>query len=196
MSPLHLHGDQSSPWEHQHTSMVIIITMEPTPVTYVPLSISPQALLTRLAQTPAGSRELLAANCIGYLTQCHFIDLRPDYHGNQPGGLLDPIVAGFVPSVSDRYRQLLSPLLKLLLTVLTCPGAQRSEVKAQVNPSLFVRRFSNISFAAGNISNWSPHRYLYCHPQEPSGLSFHGNTGGVVISDGGHRSLWGRSRLE
>jgi nuclear pore complex protein Nup205 len=95
---------------------------------------SKMALLTRLAQTPAGSRELLAANCIGYLAQCHFIDLRPDHHGDQllPGNLIDPSGGGFVPAVGDRYRQLLVPLLKLLLTMLTCPGAQRSEVKSQV----------------------------------------------------------------
>lgn len=100
-----------------------------------------QALLTRLAQTPAGTRELMAANCVGYLAQCHFIDLRPDHHGDQPGSygnLLDPSGAGFVPSVSDRYRQLLSPLLKLLLTMLTCPGAQRSEVKAQVRHNHYI----------------------------------------------------------
>lgn len=101
-------------------------------------SISPplQALLTRLAQTPAGSRELLTANCVGYLTQCRFIDLRPDYHDNHLSGSYgNPLVTnggGFVPTVTDRYQQLLTPLLKLLLTMLTCPGAQRSEVKTQV----------------------------------------------------------------
>ncbi|CAI8023964.1 Nuclear pore complex protein Nup205 [Geodia barretti] len=94
------------------------------------------ALLSRLAQTPAGSRELLAANCISYIAQCRFIDLRPDHHDKHTSGLhgnvFDPSGTGFVPSVGDRYRQLLLPLLKLLLTMLTCPGAQRSEVKSQV----------------------------------------------------------------
>ena len=99
-----------------------------------------QALLTRLAQTPAGCRELLAANCIGYLTECRFIDLRPDHHSDRipsdhRGNLFDPIssvTGGFIPSIADRYQQLLIPLLKLLLTMLTCPGAQKSELKTQV----------------------------------------------------------------
>ena len=119
-----------------------------------------KALLTRLAQTPAGSRELLAANCIGYLTQCHFIDLRPDHHDDRfmsgsHGNHLDMSGGGFVPTVSDRYQQLLLPLLKLLLTLLTCPGAQRSEVKSQVNFVNLENGISKFFFIAGDISNRS-----------------------------------------
>ena len=163
-----------------------------------------QALLTRLAQTPAGSRQLMAANCIGYLAQCRFIDLQPDYHGDHfppgsHGNLLNPSGGGFVPTIGDRYRQLLVPLLKLLLTMLTCPGAQRSEVKSQVRPHRHHLTFDLtvvFFFPKGDLSNWCPLRYLYLHPQESSECCFHGSTGGAVISNGGHKSLRGRSGLE
>ena len=39
---------------------------------------------------------------------------------------------GFIPSVSDRYRQLLFPVLKLLLALLTCPGSHHIELATQV----------------------------------------------------------------
>ena len=122
-------------WVKRNTGVCVCVINRPELCSTTCLS--RQALLSRLAQTPAGSRELLTASCISYLAQCRFIDLRPDHHDNQlapglHGNAFDPSGSGFVPPVSDRYRQLLMPLLKLLLTMLTCPGAQRSEVKSQV----------------------------------------------------------------
>ena len=159
-----------------------------------------QALLTRLAKTPAGARELLAANCIGYLTQCHYIDLRPDHHDDliPPGNLLEPSGSGFVPTTTDRYRQLLLPLLKLLLTMLTCPGSQRSEVKSQVS-TLIHLTFDLIIVllcVAGDVTDWSAYRNIHCNTEESQRLRFHGSTGGVVIGYRGDRSLRSRSGLE
>ena len=58
-------------------------------VSNLSLPLCSQALLTHLS--PHASwfdlyRELLTANCLRYLTQCHFIELRPDYHDNYLSG--------------------------------------------------------------------------------------------------------------
>lgn len=124
MRPLYVHQSR----------MVCPPPSSSTSLHLLPLPSTLQALLCRLGRTPSGTRELLSANCINYLTQCHFIDLHANLHDNQSGSRgNNPSEMGFVPSISDRYRQLLLPILKLLFTLLTCPGAQGSEVKSKVS---------------------------------------------------------------
>ena len=95
-----------------------------------------QAFLTRLAHTPAGARELVSLNSILYISECRFIDKRPDYHSNgSPIGqsaILPSTTAGFIPGISDRYRQIFLPLLKFVLALLTCPGPQQKEACSHV----------------------------------------------------------------
>ena len=66
-----------------------------------------QAFLTRIAHNPTGARELISLNSLVYLSECHFVDRRPDYHGNGhaivPSSSLHSTAAGFVPTVSARY---------------------------------------------------------------------------------------------
>ena len=95
-----------------------------------------QAFLTCIACNPTGARELISLNSLVYLSECHVIDIRPDYHGNGhalvPPSSLHSTAAGFVPTVSARYRQLFFPLLKFLLALLTCTGPQQKEACSQV----------------------------------------------------------------
>ena len=101
------------------------------------LLLSPvKAFLTRVAHTTAGARELVAQNSLLYLSECKFIDMRPDHHSNSnliggPFGAAS-VKAGFIPSISDRYRQIFLPFLRFVLALLTCPGPQQSEACAQV----------------------------------------------------------------
>ena len=96
-----------------------------------------QAFLTCVAHNPLGARELISLNCLVYLSECRFIDKRPDYHGNghtlaPPSSLHATAGGGFIPTVAARYKQLFFPLLKFLLALLTCPGPQQKEACSQV----------------------------------------------------------------
>ncbi len=91
-----------------------------------------QAFLTQVANNPLGARELTSSKALNYLSQCKFIDLRPSHHGNLNNSMLTQHSQGFIPSVVDRYRQLLFPVLKLMLALLTCQGSHHAELSAQV----------------------------------------------------------------
>ena len=93
-----------------------------------------------MANNLFGGRELVSLNAVNYLSQCQFIDNRPSYHGNTGGfhgngNLIGPASndIGFVPSVTDRYRQSFLPLLKFLLALLTSPGSHHKEACTQVS---------------------------------------------------------------
>lgn len=105
-------------------SMTILLTV----YIHTPL----QAFLTRVANSQFGGSELVSLNAVNNLSQCQFIDNRPghtdDFHGNDPQG-------GFVPSVHNRYRQSLLPLLKFLLALLASPGTHHKEACTQVSPT-------------------------------------------------------------
>lgn len=88
-----------------------------------------QAFLTRVANNSVGARELTSINALNYLSQCQFIDLRPSHHDS--GSLLNQ-EQSFIPSVSERYKQMLFPLMKFLLALLTCPGSHHKDLTTQV----------------------------------------------------------------
>ena len=95
--------------------------------------VSLQAFLTRVADKPVGARELTSINAVNYLSQCGFIDMRPSHHSNSHyGDYVTQSSHGFIPSILERYRQLLFPLLKFLFALLTCPGPHHKEVVGQV----------------------------------------------------------------
>lgn len=98
------------------------------------IRIAIQALLTRLAQTPAGAQALLQLGLIAKLSQCQFLDLRPEPYSRThttDGMFMDDEY--FVPSVLERYRQLILPALKLVVSVLTSAGRQNRDVTGQVS---------------------------------------------------------------
>lgn len=82
-----------------------------------------------------GANELASIGAVNYLSQCRFIDLRPSHHSNSYYGdqnYHSQSSRGFIPTILERYRQLLFPLLKFLLALLTCPGPHHQKVVAQV----------------------------------------------------------------
>ncbi|XP_064397234.1 nuclear pore complex protein Nup205-like isoform X2 [Halichondria panicea] len=119
-------------WEDE----ALVKMTTPTPETLRALYVyeSKMAFLTRVAKDAYGGRELVTLNAVNYLSQCKFIDNRPSYHDNAGyyGNSQSIGQDGFVPSVSDRYRQAFLPLLKFLLALLTSPGAHHKEACAQV----------------------------------------------------------------
>ena len=100
------------------------------------------ALLTRVAQSREGAKVLLQAGLMARLAECTFLDQRPEYertaglmsrslydHEQDMGGVMQD---SFVPSVIERYRQLLMPALKVTLAVLTSLGSQHREAANKV----------------------------------------------------------------
>ena len=94
-----------------------------------------QAFLTRVADRVVGANELASIGAVNYLSQCRFIDLRPSHQSNSFYGdssYYSQSSRGFIPTILERYRQLLFPLLKFLLALLTCPGPHHKKVVSQV----------------------------------------------------------------
>lgn len=100
------------------------------------------ALLTRVAQSSEGAKVLLQAGLMSRLAECTFLDQRPEHErtaGLMSSGLFahDQDMSGvmhdsFVPSVIERYRQLLMPALKVTLAILTSLGSQHREAATKV----------------------------------------------------------------
>ena len=100
------------------------------------------ALLTRIAQSAEGAKVLLQAGLLSRLAECTFLDQRPERE--RTVGLMSRSLHGpvqdmssavpdsFVPSVIDRYRQLLMPALKVTLAILTSLGSQHREAATKV----------------------------------------------------------------
>ena len=100
------------------------------------------ALLTRIAQSAEGAKVLLQAGLLSRLAECTFLDQRPERErtvglmSRSPDQDMSPAVPdSFVPSVIDRYRQLLMPALKVTLAILTSLGSQHREAATKVRKS-------------------------------------------------------------
>ena len=104
---------------------------------------SKMALLTRVAQSSEGAKVLLQAGLMSRLAECAFLDQRPEQErtaGLMSSGLYahdqdtsHMMLDSFVPTVVERYRQLLMPALKVSLAMLTSLGSQANkEVASKV----------------------------------------------------------------
>lgn len=99
------------------------------------------ALLTRVAQSSEGAKVLLQAGLLSRLAECTFLDQRPE-HDRRAGLMSSDLYAkdtssvlldSFVPTVVERYTQLLMPALKVSLSMLTSLGSQaHKEVASKV----------------------------------------------------------------
>ncbi|XP_048578619.1 nuclear pore complex protein Nup205 isoform X2 [Nematostella vectensis] len=92
---------------------------------------SKMSLLTCIAQSQEGAQALMHAGLLARLAECSFLDQRPEYefHSSMNGyGDED----SFVPSVMDRYRQLLLPALQVISTILASLGPQHREASMKV----------------------------------------------------------------
>ena len=100
------------------------------------------ALFTRISQSFEGAKVLLQAGLLSRLAECTFLDQRPEQERTvrpMSSGLYeyDQDMGGvthdsFVPSVIERYRQLLMPALKVTLAILTSLGSQHKEASTKV----------------------------------------------------------------
>ena len=98
------------------------------------------ALFTRIAQSFEGAKVLLQAGLLSRLAECAFLDQRPEQErAALSSGLYgydqdmsDVLQDSFVPSVIERYRQLLMPALKVVQAILTSLGSQHKEASVKV----------------------------------------------------------------
>ena len=93
-----------------------------------------------------GTRELLGTNLLVHLSACKFIGMRPSrdevaMEASSRGPSISTRVAGqpsvmeyggFVPSVMERYHQLLFPVLRLMASLLNNSGPAYREAAVQV----------------------------------------------------------------
>ena len=111
----------------------------PEPLKALYIYESKMALLARIAHTSEGAQVLLQSGLMSRLAECAFLDQRPEreqalgqvssgYHG----GELDMARDTFVPTVMERYRQLLTPALKVTLALVTSLGAQHQDASTKV----------------------------------------------------------------
>ena len=131
------------------------------------------ALLTRVAQSSEGAKVLLQAGLLSRLAECAFLDQRPEHE--RTVGLASTSVygrevemasfeSGFVPTVAERYRQLLVPALKVTLAILTALGPQHREASIKVHlQRLAISRLmgcKRLSAEVGGGGDGFPTRYI------------------------------------
>ena len=101
---------------------------------------SKMALFARIAQSFEGAKVLLQAGLLSRLAECSFLDQRPEQERIGLSGSLyaydqnmsEVTQDSFVPSVMERYRQLLMPALKVILAILTSLGSQHKDASIKV----------------------------------------------------------------
>ncbi|XP_065186434.1 nuclear pore complex protein Nup205-like [Sycon ciliatum] len=120
----------------------------PEPLRALYIYESKMALLTRLAQTANGAQALLQLGLLGKLSECRYLHTRPDLSVSSGFNHAAAAAAGdmsemgaddsyFMPSVLERYRQLILPTLKLVVSVQTSAGRQNRDVAGQVSHFVF-----------------------------------------------------------
>ncbi|KZT39178.1 hypothetical protein SISSUDRAFT_665994 [Sistotremastrum suecicum HHB10207 ss-3] len=92
------------------------------------------ALLTRIAQTRQGAERLVDSRLFPVLTQCEFIDAKPEADRN----ILD--ASSFLPNALHRYHQLLLPALQLIDSVLATLGSSSKQASKQAFDFLIAHR--------------------------------------------------------
>ncbi|XP_071943661.1 nuclear pore complex protein Nup205-like [Antedon mediterranea] len=110
--------------------------LRPTPEPLRALYIyeSKMSLLTRIGETTNGAEVLLQQGIMGRLSECQFLELRPERDITRRGDGAGDIVKSdaFIPTVLHRYRQLLFPVLKLCIAIMTSLGGQHKEATNQI----------------------------------------------------------------
>ncbi len=117
-------------------------SLQPSPEPLKALFIfeSQMSLLKKIALSAVGAQALLREGLMGRLSKCRFLNLRPE-HSTQSrlrvaSSSLEPVeVETFIPGVMQRYRQLLFPVLRLCIAVLSSLGSQHKEATNEVRVS-------------------------------------------------------------
>lgn len=91
------------------------------------------AMLRRIASSYIGAELLLEHKILGVLASMRVFDLHPDFQLNSM-----PIQTNsFIPSIADRYRQILLPAINLCDVILSTLGLENTSAVNQVN-ELFI----------------------------------------------------------
>ncbi|KAI9142102.1 nucleoporin Nup186/Nup192/Nup205 [Paraphysoderma sedebokerense] len=90
------------------------------------------ALFVQISQRRDGAVNMLEAGVVECLADCEFLDVRPDLEGNA----MQVDYEGFLPPATQRYHQLLTPALQLLVGILSSTG--RDNATATKRLSSFV----------------------------------------------------------
>ncbi|KAG2127910.1 uncharacterized protein EDB93DRAFT_1256835 [Suillus bovinus] len=101
--------------------------LKPDPDDLNPLYVyeSKMSFLIRMAQTRLGAEWLLEARIFPVLSQCEFLDTRPEADQS----FMDQ--DSFLPSAIQRYHQLFMPALQLVAAMLTTLGVQHATASSQ-----------------------------------------------------------------
>ncbi|KAG8996360.1 hypothetical protein FRB93_000744 [Tulasnella sp. JGI-2019a] len=96
----------------------IMGVLKPDPDNLDPLYVyeAKMSLLIRIAQTRQGAERLLDCRVFAVLSQCEFIDARPQ----NDHAFIDQ--DSFLPSAISRYHQMLAPALELTVSILSAVG--------------------------------------------------------------------------
>lgn len=128
---------------HEDHMLQSMLDPSPEPLKALYIYESKMALLTRVAQSTDGAKVLLQAGLLSRLAECAFLDHKPEHDTAQrlmTSGIYAHdhdktavIYDSFVPTVLERYRQLLTPALKVSLAMLTSLGSHNhKEVASKV----------------------------------------------------------------
>ncbi|KAG9311043.1 hypothetical protein JVU11DRAFT_8941 [Chiua virens] len=83
------------------------------------------SLFTRMAQTRLGAERLLEAQILPILSQCEYLDTRPE----EDQSFMDQ--DSFLPSAIQRYHQLFMPALQLVVAILASLGTKHTTAHNQ-----------------------------------------------------------------
>lgn len=112
--------------------LLAMLDPSPEPLKALYIYESKMALLTCIAQSQEGAEVLLQSGLMSRLAECNFLNRRPEYESR--GSVSDEYSRdSFVPSVMERYRQLLLPALKVIGAVLTSLGRGHREASMKVS---------------------------------------------------------------
>ncbi|CAB4015675.1 nuclear pore complex Nup205-like, partial [Paramuricea clavata] len=122
-----------------------VLRPSPEPLRSLYVYESKMGLLTRLAQSAEGANALLNTGVMSRLSECRFIDLRPSgpashFHTHRhssysPDRMMTTMTSSgdiFVPSIMERYQQLLIPALRMSLSLLTSLGQEHHDASVQI----------------------------------------------------------------
>ncbi|KAH0834004.1 hypothetical protein J3R83DRAFT_11240 [Lanmaoa asiatica] len=101
--------------------------LKPDPDDLNPLYVyeAKMSLFTRMAQTRPGAERLLEAQILPILSQCEYLDTRPE----EDQSFMDQ--DSFLPSAIQRYHQLFMPALQLVVAMLASLGTKHTTANNQ-----------------------------------------------------------------
>ncbi|KAF9219350.1 hypothetical protein BS17DRAFT_804452 [Gyrodon lividus] len=101
--------------------------LKPDPDDLNPLYVyeAKMSMFTRMAQTRPGAERLLEAQILPILSQCEFLDTRPE----EDQSFMDQY--SFLPSAIHRYHQLFMPALQLVVGMLASLGTKHASANHQ-----------------------------------------------------------------